>query len=402
MWRTRMYTDGSGQYLRPMRPLTPFLSAPVLGAALLVSSLVGPAAAAPAPMADAIPGAVASSAPAASPHDRSATHPRRVKVDFVMRMEADSASFVLADRPGEYQLTLRGASPHVRVTELTTAEESASLPLKALMAYWTAYGDVTGQFKKNPPRAVVQGTDAAGNLVEVVVRLRDASRQDAMVRFDAEVITNPTGLRKVKAKVDDVDETDVGEYASAPDPERLTGIELFVDMPPKITQPEEEADGMGAAVLGRRAGATRALMPRTLTCNGVRSSRLTTCWNDITPEQAQTWPGKWVKMIDTKATDYSQIFYQQFKPDFPGGPENGWIYENVGVVDWGNYYWNPGKQFYSGGYRQLERDAEGRRTLIAFAKHRTWYGVDTEAVTWFATDRCTWFVARWTPGGSCW
>lgn len=160
-----------------------------------------------------------------------------------------------------------------RVTELTTDEESASLPVKAFLAYWTRYGDVTGQFTKNPPRAVVQGTDAAGDRVEVVVRLRDATREGSTIRFDAEVITNPKGVRKVKAKVNQVDPTHVGEHVIVSDPKKLTGVEMFVDMPPKVTQPEEGT----ARTTTHQADATQTTTPRTLTCNGVRSSRLTTC-----------------------------------------------------------------------------------------------------------------------------
>jgi hypothetical protein len=339
------------------------VSVSVVSGALVASLLAGPAAAAP--------------APAVSPHDGVKPHPKTVKVDFVMGLPAGSASFVPADDSGEYLLTLRDVPDRVRVTELTTAEESASLPVKAFLAYWTGYGDVTGQFTKNPPRAVVQGTDSSGDRVEVVVRLRDATREGSTVRFDAEVITNPKGLRKVEAKVDQVDPTHVVEHLIVSDPEKLTGVEVFVDMPPKITQPEEEA--------ARRAvrQSDTAQTPRTLTCNGVRSSRLTTCWNDITPEQAQTWPG----------VRDSRIGY--FKTQ---GPANGLVYENVGVVDWGNYYWNPGP------WARTDTRAlsSSGGTFIEYFRHHTWWGIDKYAVTWYASDRCTWFLARWSPGGSCW
>lgn len=313
-----------------------------------------------------------------------------MKVDFVMRMPAASAAFAAADESGEYRLTLRGASPTVRVTELTTAEDSASLPLNALMAYWTGYGDVTGQFTKNPPRAVVQGTDAEGNLVEVVVRLRDASRKAATVRFGAEVITNPEALRKVQAKVDDVDQTDIGEHAIASDPARLTDIELFVDMPPKITQPEAGT----ARKTTRQADASQTATPRNLRCNGVVSSRLRTCWDDITVEQAQTWPRTCSRAGLGRCPENWPLWETS-------GPANGWVYQNVGVVDWGNYYWAPGPRafFFMSDIRYIGpmRDVE-----VRYAKRHTWWGVDTEAVTWYTTDRCTWFVARWEPGGPCW
>ena len=148
--------------------------------------------------------------------------PQAVKTDFVMTLPAGSASFVSAGAAGEYRLALHGASSRVRVTELTRNEASASLPLDAFLAYWTGYGDVTGQFEESPPRAVLQGTNAAGDRVEIVVRLRDASRQGETVKFDAEVITNPRGVHKVEAKAHEVDQTDAGEHAIVSDPARLT------------------------------------------------------------------------------------------------------------------------------------------------------------------------------------
>jgi hypothetical protein len=368
------------------------VSVSVLGGALVASLLAVPAVAAPAPVADSLSSAAASSAPASSPGGAEVRRgPQEVTVDFVMRVPAGSASFAPADEAGEYRLTVRDVPGRVRVTELTTDEESASLPVKAFLVYWTGYGDVTGQFTKNPPRAVVQGTDAAGDRVEVVVRLRDATREGSTVRFDAEVITNPKGVRKVEAKVDQVDPTHVGEHVIVSDPKKLTGVEVFVDMPPKITQPEEDT----ARTTTRQVDATQTTTPRNLRCNGVLSSRLRTCWNDITAEQAQTWPGFQFGWHSTSR------WWQT------SGPVNGWVYENVGVVDWGNHYWPSGgghlerrDTYLIHGFISDSDDYFGAR--VRYYKHQTWWGVDTNAVTWYATDRCTWFVARWSPGGYCW
>ena len=65
--------------------------------------------------------------------------------DFLMKVSASSASFEpVAGSPGEYRLVLRDASSKARVTELTRAETSASIPMNAFLAYWTTYGDETG------------------------------------------------------------------------------------------------------------------------------------------------------------------------------------------------------------------------------------------------------------------
>jgi hypothetical protein len=364
----------------------------VLGGALVASLLAVPAVAAPAPVADATSAAV-SSAPASSVGDAEVRRgPQEVTVDFVMRVPAESASFAPVGVAGEYRLTLRDVPDRVRVTELTTEEESASLPMKAFLVYWTGYGDVTGQFTKNPPRAVVQGTDASGDRVEVVVRLRDATREGSTVRIDAEVITNPKGVRKVEAKVDQVDPTHVGEHVIVSDPEKLTGVEVFVDMPPKIIQPEQEET---AGTTARQGDAAQTATPRTLTCNGVRSSRLRTCWDDITAEQVRTWPGQRCKFNypgSDRCAEYEH---------FSSGPVNHWVYQNVGLVDWGGYYWSPGP-WVSYGERKFVTSDTRRLLTMRYVNHRSWWGVDTNAVTWYATDRCTWFVARWQPGGYCW
>jgi len=372
-------------YVRGMHPLPSVVS--VLGGALVASLLTVPAVAAPAPGSAS---AAVSSAPASTVGSAEVRlGPQEVTVDFVMALAAGSASFAPAGVSGEYRLTVRDAAPRVRVTELTTEKESASLPLAAFMAYWTGYGDVTGQFTKNPPRAVVQGTDADGDLVEVVVRLRDASRTGGTVKFDAEVITNLKGLRKLEAKVDEVDQTDVGEHASVSDPERLIDVEVFVDMPPKITQPQVET----ARSAARRADA--APTPRILTCNGVRSSRLTTCWNNITGALVRRWPGGEgaTFMYCEPRCEWVNLWYS-------GGPTNGWVYEDVGVVDWGDSYWSPGP-FYAYDWKRIGLWTAHPAEFV-FAVNRTWYGVDKHAITWYATTNCTWFVARWRPGGSCW
>jgi hypothetical protein len=386
------------------------VSVSVLGGALVASLLAVPAVAAPAPVADAT-STVVSSAPASSPGGAEVRRgPQEVTVDFVMRVPAGSASFAPADEAGEYRLTVRDVPGRVRVTELTTDEESASLPVKAFLVYWTGYGDVTGQFTKNPPRAVVQGTDAAGDRVEVVVRLRDATREGSTVRFDAEVITNPKGVRKVEAKVDEVDPTHVGEHVIVSDPKKLTGVEVFVDMPPKITQPEEDT----ARTTTRQVDATQTTTPRNLRCNGVLSSRLRTCLNNITTEQANSWPGKWRCRNQVAGCDglgnplkpSSPWFERSEHVYITRGPVNGWVYQNVGVVDWGGYYWAPGPRLFEGGFfieREDDRLNSGATPVsILTAAHRTWWGVDTNAVTWYATDRCTWFLAKWSPGGYCW
>ena len=100
--------------------------------------------------------------------------------------------------------------------ELTATEYSSTLGLPQLMAYWTRYGDETGQFATNPPRAVLRV--ATGATEEVVVRLRNGSSEGSTLRFEAEIITSPRVWGVLEKKVDQVDETAAQVEHSVPAP----------------------------------------------------------------------------------------------------------------------------------------------------------------------------------------
>jgi hypothetical protein len=294
--------------------------------------------------------------------------PKDPPVDFLMELSATSASFTpSADTPGAYELVLRGVPDEVGVTELTRAKTTATLPISAFIRYWTAYGDETGQFETNPPRAVLQAADTAGNLQEVVVRLSNGSRNGTTVRFDAEIITNENLQDALDAKVDKVEQTEPSvEPVLVTEPTTLTDVELYVDMPKRITQPEAEDESVRANWQSN----PQKWMPNGGTCNGVYSSRLRNCWENI-PFMGS---GGFNNFVSGR----------------------GFAYDRVGEVDLGDYHWRPSQQF---GPNPPHNDFGRGFRYFSFGN---WYGVNSDGVTYYTTDDCTWFMARWSAYGRCW
>ena len=345
--------------------------------------------------------------------------------DFLMKVGAASASFTpVAGKPGEYRLVLRGVPSKVKVTELTNAKTSASLPINAFMAYWTRYGDKTGQFKTTPPRVVLQGADAAGDK-KVVVRLRDASRTGTTLKFDAQVITSPAESEQLGAKIDKIDDTpQVGDPVLKPT--ALTDVELFVDMPstPRI-QPKTKSSVLAVSAQAPGQPGWRDCMknktcappcsrigvgwnrgpfdcaanwrpPRMLgggTCNGTFSNRLRLCWNVL--EQAQL--GQRAQVDQRRGRECTH----------PGraNPAQGWFYDRVGMVDLGGYFWAPAATMLN---RIRERvyvpSPQGYDwgRCITYWRWGTWYGVHRDWRTFYVVNRCNWFMAAWAPNGRCW
>ena len=297
-------------------------------------------------------------------------------VDFLMEASATSATFTpVAGSPGEYTLVLRGVPSTVGLFELTKAEVSASLPTKFFMAYWTGYGDRTGQFTANPPRAVLRAADGSGGGEEVVVRLRDGSQQGRTLRFDAQVITNPAVWDQLEAKVDKVDETaPLEEPGHETEPTALTNVEMFVDMPRTITQPKAQPAAPGTTTPSARKAENQAQkwMPNGGTCNGVYSSRLRNCWENI-PVMHRNCVWAFTNFVGGK----------------------GFAYKDVGEVDLGEYYFAAQDALWA------PRRVEQRRCFQYFS-HGEWYGVGPGAVTFYTTSRCTWFLAKWSTNGGCW
>lgn len=305
--------------------------------------------------------------------------------DFIVGVQAASAAFTpAADEPGVYRLELQGVRRNsIGVFELTATEYSSTLGLPQLMAYWTRYGDETGQFATNPPRAVLRV--ATGATEEVVVRLRNGSSEGSTLRFEAEIITSPRVWGVLEKKVDQVDETAAQvEHAHDLEPTTLENVEMFIDMPNRITQPEASADGAAKSMLRTATPSARS----NLTCNGITSSRLRTCWNNI-----GTYP-------------YLGDVVFNIAPPAPFIAFN-----DVGLVDLGEYWFSPA--VYALIYPQTYGNASfgtsinwiiGRDHYRHFVYWRegNYYGVSPKGVTLFTTSRCTWFMEKWHRNGPCW
>lgn len=307
-------------------------------------------------------------------------------VDFLMEVSASSATFTpVTGEPGDYRLVLRGVPSTVGVFELTRAEVSASLPTRAFLAYWDAYGDETGQFTANPPRAVLRAADASGGGEEVVVRLRNGSQRGTTLRFDAEVITSPAVWDQLEAKVDRVDDTTPpGEPVRELEPTALANVEMFVDMPRTITQPRAKraAPGTTTTPSARRAENQQRWMPNGGTCNGVYSSRLRNCWQNI-PNFSVTRGG---------VASCAGIDFRRFVDG------RGFAYDGVGEVDLGGYYFKAGNILINSDWDPSKY--EETRCFRYYSEG--WYGVGPGAVTFYTTSRCTWFMAKWATNGQCW
>jgi hypothetical protein len=314
-------------------------------------------------------------------------------VDFLFDVQAESASFTpIPGEPGSYTLVLDVRGNKVGLFELTKAERSASLSTKHLMLYWTGYGDETGQFEANAPRAVLRPADGSGD--EVVVRLRDGSRKGSTLRFEAEVVASPRVWSVLEKKIDQVDETEVDLPESAVVPEEMGAVEVFIDMPKRIAQPDASTDvasgGAAKSMLQTRTPATRSM-----TCNGNRSSQLVRCWQDL---------GYLCEVVRSPGNGLQQ----RGRVNFPAISDNwsmyardhGWwtyryafIYSDIGMVDLTEkYFWNP--------YGN-SAVAFSPNICANYFYHGLYYGVNPNGITYYATDNCSYFLAAWSPWGRC-
>ncbi len=286
----------------------------------------------------------------------------------------------IAGKPGFYELVLRGVPNQVGVFELNKSDTTATLSTKHLMNYWTEYGDETGQFETNAPRAVLR--DATSN-DEVIVRLRDGSRKDSTLRFEAEIISSPRVKNVLDGKVDDVVETATpDEIEHELQPTTMTQLSVYIDIPARIVQPETPipapADATTKSTMRTATPATRGMR-----CNNIYSSRLSACWNEI---------GTY-----------------ELKPEaFAINPPAPYIaFNNVGLVDLGGYWFSP--WVYALIYIQSLTPIQinwiiGRDTTRNFVYWRQgdYYGVSPKGETLFASDNCTWFMEKWHQNGPCW
>jgi hypothetical protein len=312
--------------------------------------------------------------------------PSETSADFLMEVDSTSASFTpVADAPGEYELVLRGVTTMVENSELTKAGGTAKMPLNHFLAYWMSYGDVTGQFNDNPPRAVLHGLDTGEGIEEeVVVRLRDASRAGKTLTFKAELIESTRVFEVLEKKITMVDET-LPLSESELEPTSLTSVKMFVDMPQRIVQVDHE-EAESRLLSQTEVALTPAL--RMLTCSGVKSSQLVNCWENIGDYREESANG-----IVCEVTGFGG-FLGRTAP-------RGFYFERVGEVDLMGYHWNPGTNFMGNHTYRNPPHLDADRCIRYFSEGN-WYGIHRSAVTMYTTDNCSYFLAKVTPWGKCW
>lgn len=278
-------------------------------------------------------------------------------VDFVFDVRAASASFApITGKPGMYRLVLRGVPGHVGVHELDRARSKHQFPTAHMIRYWTAYGDASGQFESDPPYAVVRGSgDQQGDAV--VVLLREGSRKGSTLTFEAEIETRSQVLRLLKSKIAKTIEREIGALTHVTKPEAMKDVVVHIDVPKTIAHPDQ------AAAKSMLRTARPAV--RDMSCNGVYSSQLVQCW---------------------EALSCDNIVYA-------GAPDGPLVYDGVGAATLGGWWFLPQ------GVALLPYD---RDRCLAYFDFGRYYGVNwRDAVTYYATDNCSYFLAKWSAYGRC-
>ena len=278
-------------------------------------------------------------------------------IDFMFDVRADSASFTpIVGSSGLYKLVLRGVPQQVGVHELSGARSSHQFSAEHMMRYWTLYGDKTGQFESDPPYAVVRGSGAQQGDA-VVVKLRKGSRKGSTLTFEAEVETRGQVLRLLKSKIAQTVERQIGSLTQVNKPEAMTNVAVHIDIPKTMTPPAQTA----AKSMLRTAKPSM----RAMTCNGNYSSQLVMCWQDL-------------NCVNGAGANYS-----------PGAP---FAYDSIGLVDLGGWY-------FSGDSSAGKSDSAN---CIYYVYFGSYYGINyRDAVTYYASDNCSYFLAKWSAYGRC-
>ncbi len=291
------------------------------------------------------------------------TRTSKEPVDFIFNVRAASASFTpIEGSPGVYKLVLRGTPKKVRVHELDKARRDHSFSVKHMMSYWVALEE---RFEKDPPFAVIRGSgEQAGDAV--VVKLRDGTRKGSTITFRAEVESSSQVLALLKSKIGKTIKQEIGDLNHLTSPESMTNVTLHIDIP--------KAPGKAPSTK-----ATRTLGPSTrMTCNGNTSNQLVVCWDDLVNYVG--WSGQG---LVCGGQDYAPnpIWY-----------EEGFVFLNIGMNNLGSYFWH-----------NMNASLANNSSICAQAfGNGDWYGVNPwDYVTYYASDNCGYFLAKWAGNGRC-
>jgi hypothetical protein len=92
--------------------------------------------------------------------------------DFTMRIDAGNAVMQpVPGLPGTTEVLLRGVAPTATVTYVARPRRQYRIPIDHAVRCWTAYGDVTGHFRDDPPVGAIRWTrDGAAAPTAVALR----------------------------------------------------------------------------------------------------------------------------------------------------------------------------------------------------------------------------------------
>ena len=366
-----------------------------------------------------------------------------------MELTARSATWAKQPGKGLYTLTLSGVSKSVKVRSIATSGKVSvsPFPLKGIAPYWDVYGEVTDQFtdggkSADAPLAViaVRGVNGVGLVQLPELKSSSASKLVYTARLLADTDKARYQVREIGGRyfLDD----DLGNVTAVKVPRNKNDVHVVIDMPRRIDQP----DAAPEAPAGQAQAATAAkkanpiAQASIMTCYGNRSSYLAACaQGNIVTAFDKNWGWEWDRRVDASAhpdlacadvqpsggRSATIDYVEGFGDRIVGASRPAYIYyQGVGIV---GMQFRPG--FPSRGWRcgaaapgytrsdladRRRAAQEGMSSVIYGApsgpfgesgwgyEYGRWYGVYTNAVTYYASDRCSAFLAEWSARGRCW
>jgi hypothetical protein len=372
--------------------------------------------------------------------------------EFSMELTARSATWAKQAGEGLYTLTLSGVSKSVKVRSTSGSGKVSLSPfsLKGVSPYWDFYGEVTGQFtdggkSADAPLAVIAVRGVNGVALVQLPELKSSSASKLV--YTARLLADTD---KARYQVREIGgryflKNDLGDITAVKVPRNKNNVHVVIDMPRRIDQPDEApgapADQAQSATAARKANpiAQASIM----TCYGNRSSYLAACaQGNIVTAYDKNWGWGFaveIRDLPDKACADVQPSGGRSATSDPGGSYLEWAgigrrpayfyYQGFGIV---------GMQFHPGNFDLLwrcgaaapgyKRDPcmdwnggsgcggrshmanEGMRSVIYGPpggagwgyEYGRWYGVYTNAVTYYASNRCSAFLAEWSARGACW
>lgn len=381
------------------------------------------------------------------PTARSAGAAQQTK-EFSMELTARSATWAKQAGKGLYTLTLSGVSKSVKVRSTSKSGKVSLSPfsLMGVSPYWDFYGEVTGQFtdggkSADAPLAVIAVRGVNGVALVQLPELKSSSGSKLV--YTARLLPDTD---KARYQVREIGgryflKNDLGDITAVKVPRNKNDVHVVIDMPRRIDQPdaapEAPAGQAQAATAAKKANPiARASMP-TMTCYGNKSSYLAECaQGNILTKYGEKWGWEFDpsgNMPSSACTGLQpsggrSAFGSYWEVGPPQSPLRTYFYyEDVGIVGMQFRPSDVVPTFSCGaaapGYTRSDladrrRAAKEGMSSVIFGilfrsgplrddpkgfKFGTYYGVYSfNAKTYYASDRCSAFLAEWSARGACW